>query len=679
MDIGGAETHILSLASSLIKMGHAVTLISAGGAYIDEATRLGISSVIAPTKRPSVMGAIECKRILRRELSQAKYDVVHAHTRYTAHIAARTLKGTAVPLVVTAHLTFSLGLKKYLSVWGDATLAVSEDIKDYLTCEYRLSEDSIITTVNGIDSERFSYSPRHKKRIIHTSRLDRDRSLCASLLLKSAEHLLKSHPAWEIVIAGDGEDFSKIKAAADRVNLALKREAVILTGAVTDVERVVSSGSIFVGVSRSALEGASAGLAVILCGNEGYGGILCKDNFAKMAKTNFCARDCDMASEEKLIGDLEALMDNPSQIHEYGEYLSGRVREDFSGLRMANDAIRAYQLSRTKKRSSAAVIGYFGYGNLGDEETLGVISSALNDRHIEVIHPTGGKKRRGALGRIRDTRRAIRASHIVILGGGNLLQNETSIRSLIYYCEAIRYARRCGKRILVLSSGLGEISGSFWRKYAMRALLECDFLGLRTDADIVEYAALSSLCERQPPRPTRMPDLCFTLPSTESEKEGYIAFIISKNGSLDAPSIREFARTSNLKPLIISIFDREDKERAGKLSRELSAPLYLIKSREELLSILSRCTVTVSERLHGAVFSILSKTPVFLDTARSKCEALVKECELVARKCGAKNPVLPLSSFSRPLCSSLDFQSEDFDRIIGELRRDVTRELNRII
>ena len=679
MDIGGAETHILTLAASLIKAGHTVTLISAGGAYINEAARIGVYSVIAPTKRPSLKGALECKRILLCELSRSKYDVVHAHTRYTALIAARALKGTAIPLVVTAHLTFSLGLKKYLSVWGDATLAVSEDIKDYLMREYRLPEESIITTVNGIDSERFLYLPRDKKRIIHTSRLDRDRSLSAALLIKSAERLLKSRPDWDIVIAGDGEDFSKIKAEADRVNLALKREAIILTGAITDVERIVATGSIFVGVSRSALEGASAGLAVILCGNEGYGGILCKDNFTKMAKTNFCARDCDMASEEKLIRDLEALMDKPSLTREYGEFLAGRVREDFSGLRMASDAIRAYQLSKARKRASAAVIGYYGYGNLGDEETLGVIRSVLKDRQIDLIHPTNREKRRGAIARIRDTRRAIRSSDIVILGGGNLLQNETSKRSLIYYCEALRYARRRGKRILLLSSGLGEISGRFWRKYAMRSLLGCDFLGLRTDADIVEYAALSSLCESPHPRPTRMPDLCFTLPSKESEKAGLIGFIISKSGSVGAHLISELSRTSNLKPVIISIFDREDRDRACKLSRELSAPLYLIKGRDELLSILSRCSITVSERLHGAIFSILSKTPVFLDTARSKCEALAKECELVARKCGAKNPVLPLSSFSRPLCSSLDFNSEDFDRIIAELRRDVTRELNRII
>ena len=138
---------------------------------------------------------------------------------------------------------------------------------------------------------------------------------------------------------------------------------------------------------------------------------------------------------------------------------------------MADDALLSYALAREKKRIPAAVIGYYGYGNLGDEETLSVIASACEARGIEVIYPTGKDENRGAISRIRAVRRAIRHARVIMLGGGNLIQNETSIRSLIYYCEAIKDAKRRGRRVLILSSGLGDIKGQFWRKYAMRALL----------------------------------------------------------------------------------------------------------------------------------------------------------------------------------------------------------------
>ena len=432
-DIGGAETHILDLSHALIKKGVAVSLISAGGAYVERAERIGVRCILAPMQKQSPASAMKCREIILRELEGAHYDAVHAHTRYAATLAYLILKNRPTPLVVTAHLCFSLGLKRRLSRWGDATLAVSKDIKDYLTKEYVLDERRIILTRNGIDGEVFSKCEPTKKRIIHTSRLDLGRSLTAKLLADAAVKLLRNHPEYEIWIVGDGDDFAEVSSRVRAANEALGFSGVKLLGKRTDVAAILSGAEIFVGVSRAALEAAAVGLAVIISGDEGYGGILTEESFSKMEESNFCARGEKAATKELLFRDIEELILNESLRKTLHGYLPWRIRRDFSTERMALDAIRAYRLAKRNKRRTAALVGYYGYGNLGDEETLIALREILKSRSVEVIYPGSSFGKESKLTKARELARGIRASDYVILGGGNLMQNETSRRSLVYY------------------------------------------------------------------------------------------------------------------------------------------------------------------------------------------------------------------------------------------------------
>ena len=121
--IGGAETHILALSRTLFGMGHSVTVLSRGGVYEAALKKYGIPHIKIPYKHllfdPRVFS------FLRSVLSVGDYDVVHAHTRKTAFLFHRILKGRALPLVTTAHWTFSTVMwKRIFTRWGRKTLAV---------------------------------------------------------------------------------------------------------------------------------------------------------------------------------------------------------------------------------------------------------------------------------------------------------------------------------------------------------------------------------------------------------------------------------------------------------------------------------------------------------------------------------------------------------------------------
>lgn len=58
--------------------------------------------------------------------------------------------------MTSAHGTFDVNLIwKMISNWGEKTLAVSYDIKEYLINNYGVPADNISITINGIDTERY--------------------------------------------------------------------------------------------------------------------------------------------------------------------------------------------------------------------------------------------------------------------------------------------------------------------------------------------------------------------------------------------------------------------------------------------------------------------------------------------------------------------------------------------
>ena len=192
MEIGGAETHIFTLICELIKNGDSVTLLSAGGAYAQSLGKKGAEICISPLHKRDPVSVLRCKRDMAALMRRC--DVVHTHTRFSSFLA-KTVRGkkSFPPIVVTAHLNFKLFPFGKLAYWGDATLAVSEDIKEYLISNYGLTSESIGITRNSIDISKYNGDRIPKKLIIHTSRIDKGRSKTAFLLCDCAEKILTKY------------------------------------------------------------------------------------------------------------------------------------------------------------------------------------------------------------------------------------------------------------------------------------------------------------------------------------------------------------------------------------------------------------------------------------------------------------------------------------------------------
>ena len=649
MELGGAETHIFALCKRLAENGHCLALMSAGGFHSDKLREFGVKVIEAPFDKRSLPTMLKARRILKRYMHL--YDVIHAHTRYTAALAARLRGQNRLPkLVTTAHLPFLRRGLGRLTHWGDLTLAVSEDIRRHLIIHYNVRSENILLTRNGIDLSHFKPQKMPGKYIVHTSRIDTGRSKTAFMLVNIAPYLKKSGVADGIIIAGEGDRFDELTKLCDKKNAEIGGTFIKLTGALTDVKDVLLSAKLFVGVSRSLLEAMAMKIPSIASGDEGYGGIISSATAEVLEESNFCARGLGESREERLLADILRLCGSAKLMKASAEAGFFTVCERYSDLSLAKDAETAYR--KVLKTRRAVLLGYFGFQNLGDEQILRTATEQLLRRDVMMVNILCKnytvKRPYENLAyydrdKLFDIIRSISSSDILILPGGNLLQNETSLCSLIYYSSIVFFARIMGKRVYMLSSGVGRLKGRFANFLARRSIRACDFIGARTECDL-------SLIKGFSPRGEAciMPDLCFTrkpcldekkIPQTERK---FFAVIVLRGYTPSADDIRTIESFTRLRAKIIIISRLYDFSYTKELFESEGFFLYTPSELKELNSILSECRFSISSRLHGAIFSLLCGIPCLISTHSIKNRALLSE---VKKRCEALGIESPLISF----------------------------------
>ncbi len=539
LDIGGAETHIVELSKALLKQGVEVWVASNGGAYEKELATAGIRHIQVPfhSKNPSAMA--KAYRMLKEIILENDIDVVHAHARIPAFLCALLHKRYRFRFVTTAHWVFSTRFPyNLLTRWGDRSLAVSDDIKDYLVNNYGIDPEKIRVTINGIDlekfskdtdfseiAEEFSLSP-DKTRIVYVSRMDIDRSLVAHKLIEAVPALLKQIPDLEVVIVGGGNDLATIEAEAKAMNDAAGKRIIITTGSRTDINRFVASGNLFIGVSRAALEAMACEKPAIIAGNEGYIGIFDEDKLQVSIDTNFCCRGCAPTETETLTRDILAILQAPKEEQErLGFFARETVKEHYSVTTMAEDALKMYlsiikdrpinqvELSEMENipeylanvkcakasaggRFDVMLSGYYGFHNSGDDSILKAIIDGLRaerpDIRILVLSndPEETKRLYGiaAIHRFHFLKILwnLRKTRLLISGGGSLIQDVTSDKSLFYYLLIIQMGLWAKTKVMLYANGIGPIRKERNHKHISRVLNQVDLITLREPSSLEE-------------------------------------------------------------------------------------------------------------------------------------------------------------------------------------------------
>lgn len=271
------------------------------------------------------------------------------------------------------------------------------------------------------------------------------------------------------------------------------------------------------------------------------------------------------------------------------------------------------------------ISGYYGFGNLGDEALLDVIVAQLRARYpgapIDVLSadPAGTTARLGVeatpradLGAVR---RAIDRADVVLSGGGGLLQNVTSLRSLLYYAGIIRSAVRAGKRTMIFGQSIGPLD------LIGRAVVRvcCGDIAAATVRDERSQRLLASLLPKVRVERTADPVFLF---EPESEPLDLTKEGLAGDGPLVVVSVRRWQNTEATIALLTAAVDHLALEHGAQVAflplggasdaevsstvirRARSAPLLLpAVTLGQAAQVIARAQLVIGMRLHALIIA----------------------------------------------------------------------------
>ena len=669
LDIGGAETHIVELAKQLKQQGHDIAIVSNGGVYVPEITAAGIRHYEAPLHLRAVGPMVRSRRILKQVITQENPDVVHAHARIPAFLCGTLHKSMKFPFVTTAHWVFnSKGALRYLTDWGQRTVAVSDDIKAYLIREYGLPAENISVTINGIDTNKFSPNvsgeevirefglDTEKPILSYVSRMDEDRALVARQLIEVAPELDKLVPGVQLLIAGGGNVFDELNARAKEVNAAMGRACITMTGPRTDINRIVAAGEVFVGVSRAALEAMAAAKPVIVAGNEGYHGLFTADKLEEAQAGNFCCRGLPLSDPNVLLRDVAAALNlSAEEKKTVGAYGRQVIFDYYSVRRMAGDCLAMYEQVRRRKYN-VVMSGYYGFSNTGDDAILESISRGVRQVSDEVEltvlskDPALTRKQYGlnAVSRFNFFKviAALKKSDVLLSGGGSLLQDTTSTRSLVYYLSIMDLAKLMGKPVMLYANGIGPVRKAGNRSKVKKAVQAAAAVTLRDHSSAQELRAMG--VDRPDLYVTADPVFRMESAAPRRADELIAGTGLAQGKPFAAVSVRDWEAAGGFPEELAKVcdhlrrchgmeilfllmqpgVDRGATDRVRKAMKEPSCLLEQPCSPGEMMAVLGRAKVCLAMRLHTLIFAARMADPTIGLVYDPKVESFLEELGL---------------------------------------------------
>jgi polysaccharide pyruvyl transferase CsaB len=269
--------------------------------------------------------------------------------------------------------------------------------------------------------------------------------------------------------------------------------------------------------------------------------------------------------------------------------------------------------------------GYYGEHNLGDDALLqvalgqlpaGVIPTvtAYDERQVHERFGVATVPRRS----LRQVLDALKDVDALVLGGGSLLQDATSFRSLLYSGALITAAKLWGKQVLLWGQGLGPLRRRRSRLLVRAVLPFATAISWRDQAS-ASLAAAWGVAGLVAPDP-----VWALAPQQWRGKQGPLVVCFRSTHHLDgqawAPyleALSSLAVEENREVIWLAFHGEQDRGLLGQLRSEgLLSPELEHRSREvvpahprEALAVFATAGLVLAMRLHGLILAALSGSP----------------------------------------------------------------------
>lgn len=283
------------------------------------------------------------------------------------------------------------------------------------------------------------------------------------------------------------------------------------------------------------------------------------------------------------------------------------------------------------------ISGYYGFGNAGDEAMLAAILEAILEviprANITVIsgNPEETKRKHGvnAVSRVGFYKiyKAIKDCDMLISGGGSLLQDVTSDRSLYYYLTVIKLAKYLNKPVMLYAQGIGPLRRPSAKKAVAKVLNTVDLITVRDDISRLE---LESIGVKTPVQVTADAVLSMHPVDLTIGERLLQNYKLKGTKPKIGVSVRKWKEVTEYREELAKALDKMAEEwdasivfipmqhpadtaeslKIAKLMNEDSIVLEQSFTTTELLSLAGIVDIMIGVRLHALVFASLMEKPV---------------------------------------------------------------------
>ncbi|MCS7174158.1 polysaccharide pyruvyl transferase family protein [Pseudothermotoga sp.] len=268
---------------------------------------------------------------------------------------------------------------------------------------------------------------------------------------------------------------------------------------------------------------------------------------------------------------------------------------------------------------AATLFGYYGYDNLGDELLCRQSIKTLKEAHFDKIYLLVNRKKvkdflqTGILPIDRfdliKVFQAIFKSDVVVCGGGGILQDQTSLKSLLYYSSLILISLALGKPVLLLANSLGPLKRTISRCIVRFILKRRNLYFIARDPVSFKYAKLVGAKHVSLGTDLAV-GMIEDLPKLEKEKR----ISLCLKSEIELEPIITVAEICGFSEILLVPLSPQDEPACERVSKK-----YGLRISTQPLRDLVSSSFVVSQRMHGCLISCLAGIPfISLNNLKSK-------------------------------------------------------------
>ncbi len=339
------------------------------------------------------------------------------------------------------------------------------------------------------------------------------------------------------------------------------------------------------------------------------------------------------------------------------------------------------------------VTGYYGFLNSGDDAILLSMCEDIESLDIETKttilsnspvsteeeYPANAVYRFNIYYVIRE----ILKSDILLMGGGSLLQDKTSTRSLLYYLSILVLARIFRKKTMIYANGIGPIRKPKNRWITKKILDKVNLITIRETLSMQELFDMGITNKNikltaDPVFNLKIKEVNIDSILKENEIDTTKDFvtILFRDWKAKEDYIEKMAKVCdyivdnrNMNVVFIPMKYPADISVGEKISEKMKQKSYVIKSKlnvYQIIKLTGMSKISLSMRLHALLYSALKSVPMVGFTYDPKVEYFLKELKMYS--------IVNMDNFTvDEVTETVDSILKNYDEVSFEIEKNTSK------